>query len=113
MGVLADTSHVRSHEWIDRRSLALHEAVARKLEVAPELLAVARANLERWLASGPVVALLEWRRLIDEQPIEQVVAVLRSDDESARRLRQSSPFAGILSTSERHAILQQYDAQRS
>ena len=40
---------MRAHEWIDRRSLALHHAVAAKLEAQPELLDVARANLRRWL----------------------------------------------------------------
>ena len=43
------TRGVRTHEWIDRRSLALHEAVAAKLEAQPQLLDVARANLARWL----------------------------------------------------------------
>jgi hypothetical protein len=35
-----------------------------------------------------------------------IVAFLESDSEDAIRLRQSSPFAGILSTAERTAILQ-------
>ena len=44
---------VRAHEWIDRRSLALHGAVAAKLEAQPELLDLARANLQRWLRLNP------------------------------------------------------------
>ena len=43
---------MRSHEWIDERSLALHEAVAAKLEREPQLLDIARANLQRWTATG-------------------------------------------------------------
>lgn len=43
----------------DRRSPALHEAVAAKLEADPTLLSVARANLVRWLDIAPQAALLE------------------------------------------------------
>jgi hypothetical protein len=103
---------VRSHEWIDRRSLALHEAVAAKLEASPELLGVARSNLARWLAHRQTAALREWQTLLDERSVDQIVRLLRSDDETARRMRQSSPFAGVLSARERLAILQHYDARR-
>jgi hypothetical protein len=85
---------VRSHEWIDRRSLALHEAVAAKLEQEPALLGVARANVKRWLAVHPAAALV-------------------APDEDAARLRQSSPFAGVLTPGERLAILRQYDSRRA
>jgi hypothetical protein len=44
---------VRSHQWIDQRSLAFHEAVAAKLALQPELVEIARANVERWLRRGP------------------------------------------------------------
>ena len=64
-GVPHYTQFVRSHEWIDRRSLALHEAVAAKLESDPRLLEVARGNLERWLITTSGAALLEWRHLLD------------------------------------------------
>jgi hypothetical protein len=63
------SSDMRSHEWIDKRSLALHEAVAVRLEAQPQLLEVARANLKRWLAARPVAALREWQRLLDSLPL--------------------------------------------
>ncbi len=44
---------MRSHEWIDRRSLALHGAVAAKLEQHPELLEVARGQLEALVVQQP------------------------------------------------------------
>jgi hypothetical protein len=106
------TRRVRSHEWIDARSLALHEAVAAKLEARPQLLDVARANLARWLARDPAGALLEWARLLDQRPLDDILTLLRSSDERAARLRQSSPFAGVLTPEERLAILRQYDARR-
>jgi hypothetical protein len=104
---------MRSHEWIDERSLALHEAVAARLEAQPQLLEVARANLQRWLAARPVVALREWQRLLDSLPLPQLVQLLRSPEEEAARLRQSSPFAGILSPAERQAILARYESSRA
>lgn len=94
---------MRSHEWIDRRRLALHEAVAAKLEADPALLNVARENLRRWLSTNPASALAEWSHLLEVTPVSQVVALLRSSDEHAARLRQSSPFAGLLSAEERRA----------
>jgi hypothetical protein len=104
---------VRSHEWIDRRSLALHARVAAKLETDPQLLDHARANVERWLLTTPSAALLEWRRLLRVTPLPQLLELLRSPSETAARLRQSSPFAGLLTPQERQAILSQYESRRA
>lgn len=104
---------MRSHDWIDRRSLALHEAVAAKLETDPTLVDLARANVRRWLATNPATALVEWRAVLDATPLPQLVALLRSPDEEAARMRQSSPFAGVLSPAERQAILEQYESRRA
>jgi hypothetical protein len=101
---------MRSHEWIDARSLALHEAVAARLEAEPDLLEVARANLKRWLASTPAEPLREWQRLLDTVPMPRLLQLLRSPDEEAAQLCQSSPFAGLLSPEERQAILSRYEA---
>ena len=106
------TVGVRSHQWIDQRSLALHEAVAVKLEAQPQLLEVARRNLERWLQQNAATALREWRRILDSRPLPDVVALLRSSSEEAMRLRQSSPFAGLLTTEERRAIMAAYESRR-
>jgi hypothetical protein len=43
-------------------------------------------------------------------PPEGVVAVLTGEDERATRLRQSNPFAGVLSQQERNAILLQFES---
>jgi hypothetical protein len=102
---------MRPHEWIDRRSLALHEAVADKLLAHPELIEVARENLRRWLARGPQPALIEWRQLLDTLSLDELQRLLRSPDERAARLRQSSPFAGVLTPRERQSILDSYGSQ--
>lgn len=104
---------MRSHQWIDRRSRALHEAVADRLAADPALLTLARANLDRWMSTRAAPAWREWQRLLDEEPLAEVLAILRSDDERAARLRQSSPFAGLLSPEERQQILERYDPRRA
>jgi hypothetical protein len=106
------TVGVRSHQWIEQRSLALHAAVAAKLETHPQLLDVARQNLERWLRRNPATDLREWRRILDSMPLPEVVALLRSPSEEAARLRQSSPFAGLLTTEERRTIMGAYESRR-
>lgn len=109
-----DYTHlVRAHEWIDRRSLALHDAVAAKLEAHPELLDVARANVRRWLRANPAAALHEWAYLLDATPLPALIVLLRSSDERATRLRQSSPFAGVLTPQERQVILNDYESRRA
>lgn len=112
MQSLRYTRSVRSHEWIDRRSLALHEAVAAKIEAQPALLDVARSNLRRWMASTPAPSLREWAELLDAGKLDALLAVLRSPSEEATRLRQSSPFAGLLTPQERLAILRAHDSRR-
>ena len=107
------TGDVRSHQWIEQRSLALHEAVAAKLEAHPQLMDVARRNLERWLQRNPATALREWRRILDSTPLPGVIELLRSPSDEATRLRQSSPFAGLLTTEERRAIMGAYESRRS
>jgi hypothetical protein len=104
---------VRSHAWIDQRSLALHEAIADKIEAEPRLVAVARANVARWLAPNRTTALLDWRDLLDVTPLSELLALLRSPAEEAARLRQSSPFAGLLTPQERQSILERYESRRS
>ena len=107
------TRLVRAHEWIDRRSLALHEAVAAKLEAEPQLLDVARANLQRWLSTNPASALREWWRLLETTSLPELLVLLRSTGEQAARLRQSSPFAGLLTPHERQTILNDYESRRA
>ena len=42
---------VRGHQRIDRRSLEMHRAIAKKLLTQPELIQIARDNLDRWSLS--------------------------------------------------------------
>jgi hypothetical protein len=92
------------HELTDEISLAIGRRVAARLARQPELLRIARENLDRWAGlNGDAPSLLrcyaEWRDILD-RPLEEVCGLLRSDSEAARRLRQNSPFAGVLSPQE-------------
>jgi hypothetical protein len=103
---------MKSHRLIDERSLAFGRAIAARLAENPELTARARETLTRWLTTcspGARRALEEWLAALDG-PGEGVVALLTGTDERATRLRQSNPFAGVLSAQERNAILRQFEA---
>ena len=100
----------RDHAWIDERSRALHARIAEKLRQRPELLSVAGENLDRWeRLRGPDPALDEWRSLLRETPLLELLRVLTEVGENADRLRQSSPFAGILTVEERTAVFDHYE----
>jgi hypothetical protein len=82
----AESAALIGHTRVEARSLAMHRAIEQKLRARPELLAIAHDNLKRWMAEPG-----------HSQPyLEGMTA-----------LRQSTPFAGVLSPRERWAI---YDA---
>ena len=93
------------HARIDARSVALHRAIAAKLRAAPELLAIAHDNLRRWSAtagrSQPYLA--AWEQLL-ALPLDDLLHRLDQDTEQMRAMRQTSPFAGVLTPKERWAI---------
>jgi hypothetical protein len=91
-------------ELTDEISLAMSRHVAARLSRQPELLHIARENLDRWTRRNAEVPSLlrcyaEWRAIL-ERPLEEICRLLNSDSEEARRLRQNSPFAGVLSPRE-------------
>ncbi len=104
--VLSD--HIR----IDERSLALHEVVARKLMASPVLLNTARENLRRWRQGDGrfAPAFAEWDRIL-AGAVDDVAALLVERSARATRLRQSSPFAGILTEEERRAVYESYSTR--
>lgn len=99
-----------NHEEIDSRSLAFGRAIASRLATEPQLIDRARATAVRWMATAaPAVrpALQEWIAALSG-PVDFVVHLLTASDQRAVRLRQSNPFAGVLSASERNSILRQF-----
>jgi hypothetical protein len=102
-----------SHRLHEARSLAMHAAIARKIEREPALLEKARGNLLRWRrldAHQPMPGWLkEWSALL-KRPWPEIASMMVEPSERAARLRQSSPFAGLLSAVERQRI---YEAFRT
>ena len=100
----------RDHAWIDERSRALHAKIAEKLREQPALVSVADENLDRWeRLRGRDPALDEWRTLLSATPLPDLLRLLTEESENADRLRQSSPFAGILTEQERTAVFRHYE----
>ena len=100
------------HSRLNERSLAMHRLIAAKVQADAGLLDRARSNLRRWqeVEGCPKLALTEWERILGG-PVDQVTRVLTDESERATRLRQSSPFAGILTDAERKAICESYSTR--
>lgn len=96
---------MRGAETIESRSLALHAAVARCLLADPSRWEHARQRVRAWRASGSKHPhfLSAWDGLL-EAPLEQVVAAIVDPGERGQRLRRSSPFAFVLTASERWKV---------
>ena len=101
-----------SHRLLEARSLAMHAVIARKIERDPTLLAIAHRNLQRWRIRGkdaPPAWLEEWQEVL-KQPWQHIAALITEPSENGARLRQSSPFAGILTSKERWRIYEAFRA---
>lgn len=101
------------HRILDARSLALHCRIAHKINKDQSLLEIPQRNLQRWSQKTPPDQtprhIKEWQQILT-QPWPDVAAFITSCSDKAFRLRQSSPFAGILDPLERKRI---YDAFRT
>jgi transcriptional regulator with XRE-family HTH domain len=105
VGLCATIEYARPLTREDRRSLALHRAIARRLaDDPPAVIAQARRNLARMRGRGPEATQLlrEWDVILD-RPVPALLAVLTDPGEWARELRHVTPFAGVLSAAERAA----------
>jgi hypothetical protein len=96
-----------SHATLDQRNAEDDRRAAWRLRHDRRILRQARASLHRWIARDgkrvrPVFA--EWQRLLDCLSPNQLADFLISDTPLARRLRQSSPFAGLLAPARRKRV---------
>lgn len=92
---------------LDLKSLALHKLVAQKMRSDPSLFLKARNNLERLAdrhGDSPDLYATAWLAVFD-QGLDEALAVATSDTERGQSMRSSSPFASILSESERLGFL--------
>ena len=104
----ASFDFANGHDLLDERRYTIHMAIADKIDAGPSLLAKAAAKLARWTRQRGHLerGYIEWAAIL-KQPWPEVATLLRSRSEDAVRLRQCSPFAGVLSERERMRI---YDA---
>lgn len=94
----------------ERRSLALHRVIARRLVDHPvPTLAQARATLTTMTAGTAANSplLREWAVVLD-RPVPAIVEMLLDPAPWARELRHTTPFAGILTPAERRVVYDQF-----
>jgi len=93
-----------NHSETDLVSLELARRVAERMRWQPEVVDFARANLERWSRQNRSVPSLlrcyaEWQQILS-RPIAEICDLLCAESDQAQRLRQNSPFAGVLTPAE-------------
>jgi hypothetical protein len=101
-----------SHRVLDQVNAAQDRRIAAAIRRDPRVLRVARADLRRWMAAdGKRVRAVfqDWHAVLHRLTTREIAAFLCSDTPTARRLRQSSPLAGILTDPERRAIRKRYE----
>ena len=92
-------------------SLTLARTIAARLPNHPEWIELARGNLIRWMhrhggAAESPATYHEWLAIL-EKPLDQVMAIYTQQSDEGQRLRQNSPFAGVLSAREVWSIKEQ------
>jgi hypothetical protein len=100
-GSVAEPGHSRA----DRRALAYHRAVAKRL--TRKMIDEAVHRVWKWRAENKLDPRYadEWESVL-QRPVADVRRTITSDSAHARDLRQNSPFAGMLSEPERRRILE-------
>lgn len=96
------------HHYQDSVSLALARKTVARLHESPELLQVAHDNLARWTKRNADTPSLmrcyrEWEAILT-RPLEEICATLCAENDEGQRLRQNSPFVGIVTYAEVWAI---------
>jgi hypothetical protein len=95
-----------SHRRAELRGLAYHRAIASRLR--RPMVDEAERKMRRWREEGRVDPLYakRWLDLL-QRPVHEIRGVISTDDQRGRDLRQSSPFAGLLSEPKRRRILEE------
>lgn len=95
----------RGHRAAELRALAMHRAVALRLD--HRVVRDAKRRLRRWEEGGQIDPRWaeRWAAILD-QPLTDIREAITADDEAAADLRQSSPFAGTLSEPERRRVVE-------
>jgi hypothetical protein len=94
----------RGHRVAELQALAYHRLVAERLD--EDVVDNARRRLARWRSEGRLDPRWaeEWERVL-ELPLPRIAKTISADTKRARELRQTSPFAGVLTEQERRQLL--------
>jgi hypothetical protein len=103
------------HRRIDRIIEEQDRLIASRLRRDRRVLRLAQRNLRRWMAreKRPRACYLEWNAILTRLGPVEIADFLESGSPMARRLSQSSPFAGVLSGGERLALLRSNEKTRA
>jgi len=93
----------RGHRTAELQSLAYHRLVAERLD--EDLVERAQNRVRRWRSHGRVHRrwIDEWERVL-AMPLPRIAKIISADTMHSRALRQTSPFAGVLSEHERRLL---------
>jgi len=94
------------HQLHEMRSLRMHRLVAERYQEAPvDVIRFGLENLQRWRQRGvDYDDFGTWEKILRSNP-QRLPEILCSSGEEATRLRQSSPFAGLITEESRRKIL--------
>jgi hypothetical protein len=93
------------HRTAERRARAYHAVMADRLDEA--MIDEARARIEQLAVDGHLDPRYadDWRELL-ARPRDKIARAIAADTQTARDLRQNSPFAGVLNEQERRRIIE-------
>ena len=97
---------LEGHRRAELRGLAYHRALARRLR--RPMVDDALRQIWKWRQQGAIDPSYaeRWEEIL-RMPVSEVRHAIGEDSEAAAALRQTSPFAGMLSEPERRKILQE------
>lgn len=100
---------MKNHSLIDERSFRLCTEIVRIIDTdsSGNCLEKARSLCRRWNKTRQEPVISEWMKIL-EQPWHTIREILLDQSETGKRLRQSSPFCGILSRQQRWLIYKEF-----
>ncbi|OGJ89837.1 MAG: hypothetical protein A2268_00545 [Candidatus Raymondbacteria bacterium RifOxyA12_full_50_37] len=100
---------MRTHQEINERSRALAAAVVQRIDMDADRAGLehARTVCRRWLESHSEGCVREWCSIL-QNPWAKIRSILLDQSEEGNRLRQNSPFCGILTPRERWEIYRRF-----
>jgi len=102
----------RTHRTAELQALAYHRLIGERLD--DEIVDEARMRLRRWRRESRIHPRWsdEWEQVL-AQPLPEIKKAISADTKRARELRQTSPFAGMLTEQERQRLVKAVEDRAS